>query len=272
MSTLFALSGFEEIESIAGSPDRPLPQVISEPTHRMILSRTGKKHPNVLYVPTAREDQEAFMRAFARYYRSLGCGEINFLCLIKDRPSVKEIRQKIAAADVIYVNGGNTYKMLATWKRYGVDQLLCEAYGQGTVMAGHSAGAVCWFSYGCSDSFYKRQPSKLTAMGVVPAVLCPHFDTEPVRQEALKHIMKRTPRLVALALGEHAALEIDNGVYRVLGTAPGAKARRLFWLHGAYVTQDIEPSEQPGDINILLTRPEHIPSEASGMLSATRAA
>ena len=223
------------------------------PIHHEILALTGKQQPNVLYIPTAADDREERIDSFQKHYSKFGC-KVEVLRLINEHPSRSEIESKIASADVIYVTGGRTYHMLALWKKYGVDVLLKQAYQQGKVMAGHSAGMICWFAYGCSDSFSKSKPFRVTSMGIIQALACPHFDSEPVRQPALQKIMKRTPNLVAIALDEYAAIEIIDDSYRILTADPKAEARRTYWQKGKYCIEPIKPSQEFQSLKKLLSK------------------
>ena len=94
-----------------------------------------------------------------------------------------------------------------------------------------------------------------TGMGVINAVICPHYDSETVRQPALKKIMKRTPRLVAIALDDDAVLEIVDDTYRILTTVSTAKARRMFWKDGKYVIEEIQHRKNFRDLKGLLAKP-----------------
>jgi len=145
--------------------------------------------------------------------------------------------------------------MMEIWKRDGIDPILKEAFLKGIVMAGHSAGAICWFADGDSDSFEKKRDFRVTALGTVNAVLCPHYDTDPFRRTGLEKIMKRTPRLVAIALDECAAIEIIDDRYRILAATPTSKARRTYWENGQYIIEEIKPTRDFQDLKTLLTRP-----------------
>ena len=227
--------------------------------HQEIVRLTGKPKPNILYIPTAADDSERRIAGFQEYYAGLGC-EVDVLRLVNRRPGAAEIKTKIAVADAVFVTGGKTFRMMVKWKRYGVDTLLKQAYQRGAVMAGFSAGAICWFKYGCSDSFSDsasvahRKPFRVTALGIFDALLCPHYDSEPVRQPALKKIMKRAPGLVAIALDEYAGLEIIDGNYRILRAKPSAKARRTYWQAGKYVIEELEPDEEFRSLEALLKK------------------
>jgi dipeptidase E len=230
------------------------------PIHQEIIKLTEKPKPTVLYIPTAADDSEKRIASFQKHYSELGC-KVEVLRLVNEHPSHSDIKSKIEVADAIFVTGGKTFRMLVKWKRFGVDKLLIQAYQKGTVISGFSAGAVCWFSYACSDSFShspspaKRKLFKLTALGIFNALLCPHYDSEPARQPALKRIMKRTPGMVAIALDEFAAIEIIDGKYRFLTAKPSAKTRRTYWHDGEYIIEEIKPTKDFQDLKQLLTKP-----------------
>lgn len=253
MKTIIALGGTEIGPLLA---DGGVKANQLESVHREILAKTGKQRPRVLYVPTAKNDREDYIAGFKYYYARLGCGNVDVLRLLAaPPPSRAEIKAKIDAADVIYVNGGNTSRMIAWWKRRRVDELVKAAYRKGTVMAGHSAGAICWFDYGNSDSFYKGQPFRVTGLGIIPALLCPHYDSEPVRQAALRKMMRRTPHRVALTLDEAAAIEIIDDQYRILASDNRAAARRAYWRRGEYIVEPVAQTRDLSDLKPLLTKP-----------------
>ena len=250
MGKIIAIGGEEIGPLLKNGRVKP---IVCDKIHREILAITGKKNPKVLFIPTAHHDSEEFIAGFEQYYKGLGAGKVTALRLIREKPSGAEIKAKILSADAIYINGGNTFRMMRIWRRYGVDKLLKQAYRQGIVMSGHSAGAICWFTYGCSDSFYKKQPFRVAALGIIDTLLCPHYDTEPVRQPALKKMLKRTPRLAAIALDEYAAIEIIDDKYRILPAKSEAKARRAFWKDGEYMTEEIVANEEFEELKPLLT-------------------
>lgn len=119
---------------------------------RKVVQLTQKAKPKALFIPTASSDATGYCDTFSKVYGDiLGC-ETSHLLLVSQTYTHDEITDLITAADLIYVGGGNTRKMLEIWKNTGVDTLLKEAYSSGTVLAGLSAGSICWFEYGHSDS------------------------------------------------------------------------------------------------------------------------
>lgn len=169
---------------------------------------------------------------------------VDTLRLITEKPSMDEVRKKIANTDVVHVSGGNTWRMMKTWRRLGIDTLLRQAYDRGVVMSGVSAGSICWFRYGTSNSFYTNRPFRVTGLGWLNLTLCPHYDEEVHRQDALKRMLKLSPKTVGLALDEHAAIEIVNDTYRIHIMKPEATARKCYWKKGDYVIEQLPINEE----------------------------
>lgn len=231
------------------------PQTLS--IDQAIVRRSKKKQPNLLFIPTASEDDLEYCQAIENLYGGrLGCG-VEHLLLFKDRPSKKEIKEKILSADIIYVGGGNTLRMMKLWRRLGVDVLLNSARKRGTVLCGLSAGAICWFRQGNSDSkkfSNDGDPSLLRVKGLNYAdlLLCPHYDTEKHRQPGLKSMMKKT-RGVAIALENCTAIEISNDGYRILTSNKRKNAWRIYWGKGIYFKEKLSKEEKFRDLQNLLT-------------------
>lgn len=107
-----------------GEIGRPGYPIETERIDREIIRLTGKRRPKVLFLPTASGDDPSYWEVFQRYYgQRLGC-RTDILYLLRQRPSFKEIKEKILSSDIIYVGGGNTLRMLRRWRRLGVDKVL----------------------------------------------------------------------------------------------------------------------------------------------------
>jgi dipeptidase E len=214
---------------------------------RKIIRLSGKANPRLLFIPTATGDSERYWRRVQDYFGDfLGC-RTDVLLLIRETPSHEQIRSKIMAADIVYVGGGNTLLMMRTWRRRGVDKLLKAAYESGTVLSGISAGSICWFDSGHSDSmsFYNPKAWKhinVRGLGLIHAIHCPHYDgrTRGVsRRKDFQSMIGRTGG-VGIALESNCAIEFIDGrfyriirsndharAYRVLRTGDGVKARQI---------------------------------------------
>lgn len=210
-----------------------------------IVRAANQPNPRVLFVPSASSDDADYCGAFKRHYGdTLGC-RVTSLLLYRDRPSVREIRRRILASDIIYVGGGNTLRMMKLWRRLGVDKYLERARRQGAVLAGLSAGAICWFRYGNSDSRKFSNPGdqsliRVRGLNFLNALCCPHYDAEPHRQPALKEMMRTTPG-VAIALENCAAIEVRNEHYRIHASRRKAAAYRICWSGGHCYKEKLKP-------------------------------
>ena len=230
----------------------------TKPVDDLIVAAANKQQPKVLALTTASEDSkhdvgllyEAFQKRFGAY----GCQtDLLKLVEVETPPTQEEIAAAISEADIIFVTGGNSYQMMEKWRQFGVDGLLRQAYEGGTVMSGLSAGSICWFRWGNSNSFYTGKPFKVEAMGWLNAGTCPHYDSESFRQEPFKQMIKQTPELVGIALDEYAAIEIvEEREFRIHIYRPGAKVRKCYWAGGEYHIEELAESTEYSSLKDLL--------------------
>ncbi|MBD3242214.1 MAG: peptidase E [Chitinivibrionales bacterium] len=203
---------------------------------RRAVELTGKEHPFTVFLPTATGDDEGYCETFRDVYGGeLGC-DVHVLKLLRDGPGTQAAAELLAAADLVYVGGGNTLRMMKTWRSSGVDRLLLDAAGRGAVMAGVSAGGICWFSYGHSDSLaYTGKPHwsfvRVRGLGLVNALFCPHYHVER-REEALQDMVRKRGD-TALAADDNTAIEIVGNQWRVYRSRRSGKAYRLTRASGA---------------------------------------
>ncbi len=200
-----------------------------------IVRLADQADPKLLFLPTASGDAESYVEVVqAHFGGKLGC-RVEALRLIADPPGPGALRRRILGADIIYVGGGNTLRMMTRWRELGVDALLREAYERGIVLSGLSAGSICWFRYGSSDSRKFTNPSagliRVTGLGLLGALHCPHYDAEQDRKPHLDALMQRTSG-VAIALDNCCALEVVDDEYRILSSKPEAKAYKVFCTRG----------------------------------------
>ena len=212
-----------------------------------IVEQVNRKSPKVLFIPTASEDNVEYCDAFRKQYEErLGCS-VQELLLYRNRPSNRKIQMLISESDIIYVGGGNTLRMMNLWRQLGVDKCLDKARKRGAVLCGLSAGSICWFRQGNSDSRkFKDETNKtlikVTGLNYADVLMCPHYDVEKHRQPALKAMMKTT-RGVAIALENCAALHIKDDKYCILASKKYKKAYLIYWKRGEYVKQALKPSD-----------------------------
>jgi dipeptidase E len=200
-----------------------------------IIRLSGKKNPRVLFIPTASSDSEGYFATFEKHFgKRLGC-KVEALRLIKEKPPRAEIEKKIMSSDIIYVGGGNTLKMMRIWRSCGLDLILKKAWEKGIVLSGLSAGSICWFRSGTSDSRRDTNPDadliKVSGLGFIPATHSSHYDVEKDRRPELKKIMRKTSG-VAIGIDNCCAVEFVDDTYRVIVSKPDAHAYRVYWKAG----------------------------------------
>ncbi|MEY9874869.1 dipeptidase E [Streptacidiphilus sp. MAP12-33] len=208
--------------------------VLAEATRR-------SPRPRVAFLGTASGESENYL---LRFYRAFGAraGSTAEVSLFRRQG---DLRSQLLEQDVIYVGGGNTANMLAVWRAHGADRILAEAHAQGAVLAGVSAGAMCWFEGGVTDSFGDLAVFE-DGLGLLPGGLCPHYD-EPGRR-ALFHAW-------AAAEGHRAGYAADDGaalVFRpgaaphVVTTRPDAAAYRITSDASGHVSEERLVGERLG--------------------------
>lgn len=212
-----------------------------------IIKLTNKKNPKLLFLPTASSDSEGYYKTVQNYFgKKLGC-KTSVLYLIKDTITKEKLAKEILAADIIYVGGGNTLKMMKIWKKLGVDKLLKQAYDRGAVLSGLSAGAICWFKFGNSDSRKMLNPKapliKVQGLNFFPALFCPHYDSESYRKPELKEMMRKVSG-IAIAVDNCCAIEIVDDKYRIISSKDSANAYKVFWSKGKYHQVLIQKQKQ----------------------------
>ena len=153
--------------------------------YAIYLSLSNKEKPNICFIPTATGDNDSYKVNYYDVFTKFNCNptHIDFFKRTIDLSS------HIPEQDIIFVGGGNTKSMLAVWKDWGLDVLLRDAYENGTVMSGVSAGAICWFEKGITDS-WAHDLAVMDCLGFVNGICCPHYDEEPARRPFVEKVLK----------------------------------------------------------------------------------
>lgn len=146
-------------------------------SYLLALARQGR--PKVLFLGTATGDSPGYLLTFYQALAGVAC-QPSHLALF-DRV-VDDIDALVRAQDVVIVGGGNTANMLAIWRLHGVEQALRHAYAAGTVLSGWSAGCLCWFEGGITDSFTPELGALRDGLGILAGSACPHYDSQAARR------------------------------------------------------------------------------------------
>jgi peptidase E len=190
---------------------------------RYVASLTGEERPRVLHVPTAVGDAAEYTVAFYARWGQLGVP--SHLPFFPYPPG--DFRELALAQDAISISGGNTANMLAIWRVHGFDGVLHEAWERGIVLFGASAGMICWFEAGVTDSFGPQLEGMRDGLGFLAGSACPHYDGEALRRPRYRELV---------ANGFPGGLAADDGVgLHFVGTElrdvvtcrPGAAAYRV---------------------------------------------
>lgn len=153
----------------------------STPFIKYVISLTHKPNPRICYIPTASADNPYGINYWYELCAELPVKPYVLRTFINSGPGQQTFEETIMSMDAIIVGGGSTLNMIAIWKAQGIDTVLREAYNKGIVMAGGSAGSLCWFTGGITDS----RPKQLTlvdCLGFIQTSHCPHYHSEPGRK------------------------------------------------------------------------------------------
>lgn len=191
-----------------------------------------KRHPRVCFLATASGDSDSYI---ARFHEAFPPSRADSTHLKLFDRKVHDLRSFVLEQDVIYVGGGNTANLLAIWRLHGLDRALRVGWNAGVVLAGISAGALCWFQCGVTDSF-GHHPQRLDGgLGFLRGGFCPHYDGEAARRPAL-HRLIRGGFPTTLALDDGAAGHfVGMRLKEVVSSRPKARAFRVLLKDGAVV-------------------------------------
>ena len=191
---------------------------------KYIISLINKKRPKISIIPTATGDSSQYKLNFYKAFSKLNCitSHIDFFS------RTENLEEKVLTQDIIYVGGGNTKSMLAVWKEWNLHEILRNAYEKGIVMSGVSAGAICWFEKGITDS-YAEELAIIECLGIVKGISCPHFDEEKEREPYVYDVINREIIKSCICIEGNCALHVKNNVdYSSIDFGNGRKCFRVF--------------------------------------------
>lgn len=187
-----------------------------------LLSLPGVARPRICLLPTASGDADRVIRRYFDRFLTAAC-EPTYLGLFARR--VEDLRAFLLAQDLVYVSGGNTANMLAVWRAHGVDAILREAWSRGVVLAGLSAGSLCWFEDGVTDSFGRGLGPLGDGLGFVLGSHCPHYDGEARRRPTYTQLVQEGGLKPGHALDDGAALLFEGtAIVDAVRSIPSARA------------------------------------------------
>jgi dipeptidase E len=196
---------------------------------KYVAQQTGVESPRVAFVPTASGEPDHYLSSFYAAFLKLGCRP-SVLTFFKRTP---ELRSFLLNQDMIYVGGGNTKTLLAVWRDWGVTEILSEAWESGIVLTGVSAGAICWFEQGLTDSF-SDELRPLDCLGFLPGSCCPHYDGEPKRRPSYHRLLASGEIAAGVAIEDWTGVHfIGSELHRVIASKRGARAYSMRAVYGS---------------------------------------
>ncbi|GMG74259.1 Type 1 glutamine amidotransferase-like domain-containing protein [Priestia megaterium] len=171
-----------------------------------ILSQAHIDVPKICFIPTASGDADNYIERFYEAFEKLVCTP-SHLSLFS--PNFIDLKAYVLQHDILYVGGVNTRNMLSLWKEWELDTILKEAYEKGVILAGISAGSICWFEEGVTDSMNNKL-SKIDCLGFLTGSNCPHYDGESNRRPSYHELMASGEMKEGYAVDDGVALHFKD--------------------------------------------------------------
>ncbi|HEY7220022.1 MAG TPA: peptidase E [Candidatus Binatia bacterium] len=196
---------------------------------KYIIRQSGAEQARVVFVPTASGEPDHYVASFYGAFLKLGCRP-SVLTFFKRTPDLGSF---LLDQDVIYVGGGNTKSLLALWRDWGVVEILREAWQSGVVLTGVSAGAICWFEQGLTDSFSDGL-RPLDCLGFLPGSCCPHYDGEAQRRPSYHRLLASGELNPGVAIEDWTGVHfIGTEIYKVITSKRGSRAYSMRAVFGS---------------------------------------
>jgi dipeptidase E len=240
---LVTVTNFSERRIIAIGGGGFLMERTTSQLDEYFVSATNVRRPRVCFISTAAGDPELMIARYYKAFSKLGCRTSHLSFFRKpsrNAIALNRFEKDLLAQDAIYVGGGNTRSMLAVWRDWGLDRILRKSWQSGVLLGGMSAGAICWFEYGATDSLLgPGRSSPLRCLGFLPGSCSPHFDGEPHRRADFRRLISEGELPPGIGIDDGAAV-LFNGpsIVEVVSNRSGATAYRVA-IAGAGVT--VEP-------------------------------
>ena len=208
---------------------------------RYMAQLTGKKRPKLCYLPTASADSPSGIISWFRNCAALDVEpsvQESFIASTRQTRSWEEV---FLSVDGIVCSGGNTLNQQAIWKAQGIDAVLRKAWDQGIVLGGASAGSLCWFEEGTTDS-RPKELSTVQCLGFIKGSHSPHYDREPGRRPLYQKLIGSGQMKPGYACDNDAGIYFeDNAVKRVVATRADAKVYYVSVVNGKVTERLMEP-------------------------------
>jgi dipeptidase E len=205
------------------------------PMHQYLLDLTGQSRPRICFIGTPSGDNPEYLASFYAFFAQRA--EATHLGLFDVR--VDDVEAFLVGQDAIYVGGGNTANALAIWRAHGVDKALKRAWESGVVLAGPSAGGMCWFDAGLTDSFGPGLAPLKDGLHFLKGSFCPHYDSESLRRPRYHEVVGAGQLPDGYAADDGVGLLFEGrDLTAVVASLPGASAFRVSRGRGNNVEEE----------------------------------
>jgi dipeptidase E len=213
---------------------------------RYMAALTGKRRPRVCYLPTASRDAPESILRFYAECSTLSVEPHVQESFIESSTQTSDWDEVLLSMDAIVASGGNTLNQQAIWKAQGIDVVLKKAWESGIVLGGASAGSLCWFEEGTSDS-RPKELSIVKCLGFLAGSHSPHYDAEPQRRPLYQKLIGTGAMKAGYACDDGAGIEFEGtAVKRILASRPGAKVYYVSLDAGVAKEKVLEPEDITG--------------------------
>ena len=209
-----------------------------------VLSLASRQPARICFVPTASADSATYL---VNFYRAFAGRATPTDLTLFDAPSLRrrpastgELAGFVAEQDILYVGGGSTANLLALWRAHGLDRILRDAWTRGAVLCGVSAGMLCWFRGGITDSFGELD-GLADGIGLVDTSACPHYDGEVERRPTYRRLVGDGTLGAGYAADDGAALHFrGTELVEAVSSIRGAAAYRVELVDGRVVERELD--------------------------------
>lgn len=204
-----------------------------------IVRLSGTEKPKFLFISLASNFGDSYYKVIKDIYKNLGCetGKISN----KTLTHMEVVKQKINEADIIYVGGGDTVKLVSILKENNMDEMLKNAMERNCVIAGTSAGAIVWCKYGLSDyeiiNDISNKYVKIDGLGFIDYLFVPHFSSDANKKKDLEEVLSKNNNIKALCVDNCAAIEVVDDDIKLIKSNKDAKVYKATYKDKFYLEE-----------------------------------
>lgn len=210
-------------------PDNPL-------LDEYILNQSNQKKPKICFIPTASGDSEDYINRYYRFFQRQNCIPTHLPLFKLDSRDFEAI---LLNQDIIYVGVGSTKSMMAVWREWGVDAVLKQAWEKGVILAGVSAGAICWFEEGLTNS-YGDKFEPINCLGLLKGSCCPHYEGDKECRPSFHQALREKRMGSGYALDDGAAIHfIGEEMHQAVCSRLNAKVVRVWQQEGEIIEKSV---------------------------------